>query len=607
MKYGRLLFVSGLVVCVCFTFWQKDNLKSIWDEYWAFNKSFCYTKEGWVPKIPAIKEKIAKTDPEAAAIVNYMLNSTSGHNEQAVDILSRNIFKFPENQYFIYELAMYTGGCLEDGLDPAILLKLSNRLIEFDSKNSNYYYLKAFALLHDRNGSNFDKVVELIKQAEKCEYYKDPHLTYRARVMAIARKQGLPRNLIENLDCVFPYNFFIGKIYDTLIQYQNLLITERNFAKADEISNVLKTMISDKMREPFINNNPSFNSFRLYGLGSGFGRWNLPQEVELQRENLTQWEADKKRLELCAIVNPEKKVEFVNKHSEPSEKTQPYVIAVPPFMYFVGMTGVFIFLTIILSIFSFFRKDNLKIKISKASLVRFLIYGFVCFFASQLLMVISFWDYPCCYSYRDTFLCQRLKLEDIKDLLNVPLRFLILPVAPLAVVLCMGIIRFFKPKFDNIVSRFISGILISIQFGLAIMILQGHTHLKYLPIIIFVLFAFKYSFRKITLRTIIKVFVGSCENGIPALRTDLLKLSVVAAVLCWLGFVLLAYPTKKSMELEEREVKFYTYSFTDDYEKAYQDILKKIDDANSPISPVITPLKAEYGRLLEAYNINKRE
>lgn len=590
MKYGRLLFISGLTICICFTFWQKGNLKYIWNDYWRLNKSFHYIKEGRVPRLPAVKEKVAKTDPEAAAIINYKLDYTlfSVGDEHRIEVLSKNILKFPDNQYFLYELALCT--FCQDGLDPAILLKLSNRLIELDGKNSNYYYLKAYVLYRNRNGNNFDEVSEIIRQADKCEYYKEPYSIYKDRVVSIARKQGLPRNLIENLDCVFPYNFFIYKIYETLLQYQNLLITEGDYAKADEISNVLKTMIFDKMREPFINNNPSFNSFRLYGLGSGFGRWNLPQEIELQRENLTHQEADKKRLELCAIVNPEKKVEFVNKYSEPSEKTQPYIIAVSPSMYLVRMTGVFIFLTIVLWTFSFSCKDNLKIKISKAGLTRFLIYGFVCFFSSQFFMLKSFWEYQCCFSYEDIFLCRPLKFEDIKNLIeasrDIKSLFIVLFI-PLAIVIFMGIIRFFKPKFDNIVSRFISGIMITLPLGLTAAFLQGHTYLKYLPIIIFVLFAFKYSFSKISFGNIFKTFTGTREDEMVVLRTNLLKLSAIAAVLCWLGFLCLTVPTKKSIEGVAKEYKYYTYSSTDDYEKAYRDILKRIDDANLSRSNVL--------------------
>ena len=71
MKSGRLLLIA-FAVCIFFTFLQRDNLKSIWQEYWAIHRS--YKDSRYTPKIPAIDRKIEKLDPEAAAIINYKLN-----------------------------------------------------------------------------------------------------------------------------------------------------------------------------------------------------------------------------------------------------------------------------------------------------------------------------------------------------------------------------------------------------------------------------------------------------------------------------------------------------------------------------------------------------
>jgi len=589
MRPGKLILISGLIVCIGLTFWQKNNLKTIFGEYRATKKFYYHTREGWRNKTPIINEKIAKIDPQAAAIINYQLNDNLYHlgDEQRTEALSNNILKFPDNQYFIYTLSEWifhdSGNCF----DPVILLKLSNRLIELDDKNSNYYYLKAYALLHLRQDNNFDEVIKAVKSAASCEYHKDPYLMYIDRIVAISQKQGLPKEIIEELEYVFEYNFFIGKIYDALMQYENLLITERDFAKADEISNTLKSMISDKMREPLINNNQSLYPFPLYGLGVGFGRWNLPQEMELQLKDLPQPEADKKRMEICAIVNPEKKVEYVNKFYEPGPETQIYATAVSPFLYFVRMAGVLIFIIAILTIVSFSRKNELNNGISKAALIRFLIYGFVCLIASQLLAVISFLEHSCCYSYKEIFLFKHIALEDLKDLMDAPKRFLIIPFIPFAIVFCFGVISFLKRGFDNIVTRFISAILLAIPLGLAAMILQGHTYIKYVPIIIFLLFAFKYSFRKITIRTILKAFTGCRDEEIPAIRNDLLKFSCISFFLCWFGLTLLAYPARKSMNEKPSKRNVYSYSFTNDYEKAYQNILKKIDDTNLPRANIV--------------------
>jgi Ni,Fe-hydrogenase III component G len=51
-------------------------------------------------------------------------------------------------------------------------------------------------------------------------------------------------------------------------------------------------------------------------------------------------------------------------------------------------------------------------------------------------------------------------------------------------------------------------------------------------------------------------------------------------ILCWLGFLCLTPAVKKSMTRKEYEYKDYTYSIACDYEKAYQQILNKINDVN---------------------------
>ena len=242
------------------------------------------------------------------------------------------------------------------------------------------------------------------------------------------------------------------------------------------------------------------------------------------------------------------------------------------------MAGVLIFIIAILKIASFSRKNELNNEINNAALIRFLIFGFVYFVASQIPL-IKYFDYGC-YGYQDFFLAKRITLDDLKDLMDAPKRFLIIPFVPFAIVFCMGVVRFFKPRFDNIVTRFSSAILLAIPLGLATLILQGHAYIKYLPIIIFLLFAFKYSFIKITISKIFKAFAGFRDEEISFLRNNLFKFALTGFILCWFGLTLLAYPAKKAMDEKPTMRNVYSYSFTNDHEKAYQYILEKMDDAN---------------------------
>ncbi len=585
MKLGKLFLIIVVIACIGLTVWQFDNLKIIAHEYWAVKKFYHYTEHGWQHRQPLIDAKIARIDPEAAAIINYLYWCGDDDKYNPMDILAENVLKFPNNQYFLYELSRRAYFGYEDGLDPNAMLKLANRLIELDNNNINYHYLKAYALLHLRKGNNFDDVVQTIKQTAMCKNNKPPYLIYKERVIATAKKQGLPKSIIQNLRFIFEYNSFVRKIYDTLLQYENFLIIENDYAKADEISNVLIAMLPDEFREPFCNINRGVHPLRLYGLGVGAGRWRIPQQMELQLRELSKQEADKKRLGMCAIAFPDKKVDFINEFYDDDYDKRVFGIAILPFLFYARTALVFLFITTVLKILSLLNKNKLQDKMSKAAFCRYFIFVAVFFiaFVSPMLMGIR----TCCFNYQDFLLLKPPTLEALKDLMEAPKRYLILPLVPFATVFCFGVISFFKRGFDNIVTRFISAVLLAIPFGLATLILQGSTYFKYLPFILFFVFAFKYSFRKITVRKILKVFTVTCDEDIAALRSNMLAFSVINLILCWFASILLSYPAKISMDEKPAQRNFYSYSFTSNYEKTYQDFLHKIEDKSLPMSSVM--------------------
>ncbi len=576
MKYGKLIFLFALIICFGLTIQQKDNLKNIWTEYWKLHTSF--DERMYNASIPVIDKKIEKLDPEAAAIINFRLGSFSRDSKEGMEILSQNILQFPNNQFFLHELATYTYCNLENGLSPQILLKLSDRLIELDDKNSNYYYLKAYALLMERKGNDFNEVIEAIKKATECEYSKDPYVLYKERVLALAKKQGLHFRLMDNLYFEEPYSFFIRKLRDTLIQYENFLITEKAFDKAEQLSAVLK---ATSQNEPL--------SRMQFMFSGGFGNWGMPQQLELQRKDLTKDEADRRRMELCSYISLDTIVKSQHKSYEYSKEAGRYALAVFPFLYLSRLAFLFLVLCVILLSVMFIRKENpVASRISKASAVRYLIYGFVFLVSSQFLLIAELFTNElscgCChYNYSDIFLftpvLKKLDFGAIRELWDAPF-YVYLPFIAFIVVICMGIIKFFKPKLDNIGSRFAAGILLAIPLGLACGILQGHTYIKYLTALMFILFAFKYSFRIITIKNILQVFIGSRREGINTLRRDVLQLSGISFLICWLGFLLLAPMAYKSMGKKEIDVSEKIYSYSGDPEKGYQEIINKIHDVN---------------------------
>jgi hypothetical protein len=580
MKSGRLLLIA-FSACIVFTFLQRDNLNNIWQEYWAIHKS--YKDSMYTPKIPAIDNKIEKLDPEAAAIINYKLNFIPRDEKEVLDNLSKNILKYPDNQFFIYELANCTCNHFEHGLDPRILLKLSDRLIQLDNNNGDYHYFKAFALLKLRKGNDFSEVIKELNKANECEYFKNPYSIYKERVLLLAQKQKLYSNLIEDLNYETPYNLSAKDICDDLIQYQNFLISEKDFAQEKEIANLIK-LIMQKV--------PSFRN--LFFFSSGFGFWHMPQPLELQRMDLTKEEADKKRLELCSYFNFDKVAESQKKFDESYLKIAKYAIAAFPFLFLSRLSFVFIILGIILLFIIFIRREKLvKHKTEIPAVIRYLIYIFIFILPFPIIFLCQVIqsDLECqCHSlnYSEIFnfppilkeLAEEITWRDLKEIGDAPFYFF-LPFISFGIVIVMGITKFFKPKFDDISVRFVQGILLAIPMGLLTWIIQGHTYLKYISASLFILFAFKYSFRKVKIKTILQTIAGNSDEEHINLRADLFKLSAISFIICWIGVLLLTPPTFKSMQKPETEPHLYTFSSIGDPQKGYEEFLKKICDVNT--------------------------
>lgn len=587
MKTGKIFLIIVITACIGLTVWQFSNLKIVAHEYFSLHKSFCYDKEhNYQAKMPVIKEKVAAADPEAAAVANYKLMPWSDDEYKRLELLAQNCAKFPDNQYFLRELAHSVYCQLDRGLAPKILVQISNRLIELDPKNSNYRYLKAYALLRSRTESNFDEVVEAVKQVLHCEYFKDPYSAYRDRVMGLAQKQGLHYMLSDELMYEDIYNHFSWRIYEDLFGYYKLLITERNFSKAQEISDVLVSMKTADMQ--FIHLwNTQFYALQLYGIGGGFGMWNLPQEIALQRMDLTQAEADAKRMELCKIAIPQKTEKILCRQNVAKEANRDYGIAAIPFIFVARWLFIIVCAGGFVAIISLIRRDNFRIKISKVSIFLFILYGGIYFIGGMFPFVSEIFDNCslCCHHFENRVseiflmppLLSRIDWSDVEDIFE-PLPFCMF-VLPLCIVFVLGVIKFFVDKADNLASRIISGILISVPLGVASFFVSGHRYIGFLPIIIFLLFAFKYSFRKIYFRNIIKAIFCNTQTDC-LLRTNFLKLTAIVAVICWIVVVCLSAPLKKALEREDREVKGYVYSFINDPQKNYQEILRKTQGPN---------------------------
>jgi hypothetical protein len=337
---------------------------------------------------------------------------------------------------------------------------------------------------------------------------------------------------------------------------------------------------------------PSYRN--LFLLSSGFGFWHMPQVLELQRMDLTKEEADKKRLQLCSYFNFDKVAESQKKIDERSMKIAKYAIAAFPFLFLSRLSFVFIILGIILLFIICIRKEKLdKHKTAIQAAIRYLIYIFIFILPFPIIFLCQVMqsDLECqCHglNYSEIFnfppilkeLAEEITWRDLKDIGDAPFYFF-LPFISFGVVIVMGITKFFKPKFDNISVRFVQGILLAIPMGLLTWIIQGHTYLKYISALLFILFAFKYTFRKVKTKNILLAIAGSPQEEHINLRIDLFKLSAISFIICWVGVLLLTSATFKSMEKPEIEPNLYTFSSIGNPQKGYQEFQKKICDVNT--------------------------
>ncbi|MEN6385543.1 MAG: hypothetical protein ABFD79_10135 [Phycisphaerales bacterium] len=583
MRLGKLLLI-GLTVCIYFTYLQRNNLKSIWTEYWKLHKNFDPKMfNGYNPRIPAINKKNEKTDPQAAAIINYKLSYFERDDANKFEILAKNCLKYPANQYFLYELATNSYRAIEEGLSPLILSKLAERLIQLDSENENYYNLKAYALLKSRKGNDFSKVIETLKKAGQCPGRKNPYLLYKQRVISLAKKQDLHFRLIEELNYEAYYDFYLYDTRRELIKYQNFLITENRLDEEKEISLLIKqTTTEDRLQR------------MQWSMPGGFGGWQLPQQLELQRLNLTKAEADERRMELASYFSFDTIAKSQHESYDERKDANKYVLAIFPFLLLSRLSFIYFTIGLILFILIILRREKLAgFKISKGALGRYMIYSIIFVFSGMLIFTAEIMGELAMghthYTYSEIFLfpaflkevLSGLSWRDLKEIADAPF-YVFLPFISFAAFNLMGIVKFFKPHFDNIVTRIIGAILLAIPAGLLAGVIQGHKYFKYFLAVFFILYAFKYSFRKLKMRNILRALAGSGKEGIADIRAELLYLSGISFLICWFIVLLLTPPTFKSIN---SEIKKYNgkqiYSYSGNAKKGYKEILKKLYDVNS--------------------------
>jgi len=185
MVWGKKVRIIIILCCVGLTIWQLPNLVYLWRQY----HSAKLIQRGSVlglpsASLPIFPPHVEQIDAEAADVANFLLSSDTDVNESADLVL-----KYPKNNLLIYKLINEV--LSTDGLDPKIADLLADNRLESQPENAHFHYLKAYVQMHTTPPSDFEKVLEIIEEGNKCEILSFPHYMYHNRILALFEKANL--------------------------------------------------------------------------------------------------------------------------------------------------------------------------------------------------------------------------------------------------------------------------------------------------------------------------------------------------------------------------------------------------------------------------------
>ena len=199
MVCGKKVRIIIILCCVGLTIWQLPNFVYLWRQY----QSIAHLQrigflELYSVSTPLFPQQIEQTDIEAADVTNCLLSSGVDINE-----IANLVLKYPKNNLLISKLINEV--LSTDGLDPKIADLLADQLLESQPENAHFHYLKAYVQMHTTSPSDFEKVLEIIEEGNKCETLSFPHYTYHDRILALFEKADLnPAYFMGRLQ---PYEF----------------------------------------------------------------------------------------------------------------------------------------------------------------------------------------------------------------------------------------------------------------------------------------------------------------------------------------------------------------------------------------------------------------
>jgi len=613
MKLKTAIWAIVMLCCICLGLWQKENLSIIWREYSSLYRHIKYEDGSMKTVGPFIPPKVAKEDPEAAAVAEISLGRLDREADERIEAVAEKLLEYPDNKFLLFELIRYLHWH-ESTIDPQIALKLAERLIKIEPDNAHYHYMKCHLLLVDRRGNNINAALEEIEYVNKCREYGFPYDSYRQQVINVANRAKLGRFLLRELQYFGVGNPFASDVWQELIGRANMAFTDSDTAKGMRITNALAEMQKRQLRDgdPYAG---AIRRLRFFSGACSFGHWDEPHCLELQRVNLTKKQAKENRLQLCTLMaTPKNVTEEKEDQGKKEEDKRAVFLAVHPAVHAGEMFVAFLWGWVVLLLISAIRGFGERSKIGFFRVLLFMV-GCVCYFciAKGFFLAWLLDDFHYYYSSRIYAL---RPVPGLKYIEYEPVLAGLFLAGPIVAALALWGLGFLRPKKGafwklwyvrflaalgvGLVAAFvelcaasyryaglwqecaITGVLVGVLawviitfawwlfrcriirlflvatfLGSVTVLASGYRYIHYLPMIVFVLTGAIIAVLKpgegSSFKTVLQLF--SRKPDVTAVRNKCLRLTVPFIVVYWVLFIVLTPLVAKSINLELEEFK----------------------------------------------------
>jgi hypothetical protein len=447
LRWGTLIVAS-----ICLGLWQYKNIYIVAREYYSLNYHF-NSKGAIVERV--IPQK-ANINPELTAVARVSIRLWGTQLSDCLPEIARYAIEFPNNQFFLYQVAV---GCSDHPYNPEVSLLCANRLIQLDSSNGLYHYVKAWALLLNRKGDDIEPALIELEKANSCFKCEDPLDSFRPALIALAESGKLRRGSIEMVFYPQPlHSWYSHVIRKALLRYSASAITNNNTSLAFRIDDAILAM--DK-RIPHS---------RIFQFGFGTAIHEEPAALELFQLNLPSDRAWRNRMLLVErYVLPKQKKTEISKDKHESISSLFFAPGTAFIQLVLGCSLITVCLALVCLIGGF----------GSSASIGFKHYGFFIFAVLTYVFAYTFCEYSlrqsnldCCYSYYDEFRPSPISMEIFFDSLADAAKLILAICTPIAAIgaysLFSLIIRNLPESFKNRSQRICAGLLIaSVAFVLA--------------------------------------------------------------------------------------------------------------------------------------------